>query len=157
MTKMKRILNCMVLLALVFLCGCGAGSAGSGDALPTELGELIYESEQSPNEAYAEKEEDKVIYEIRVYQNEAGTITVEASSNSAFFEDIQYEIPHEGLISEADVDVVWTTLMGSTEPTEEDQLVVADVSLSSDGAVFSERRINFMSKAVELVVDAVND
>jgi len=154
---MTKILNCMVLLAFVFLCGCGAGSAGKGDALPTERGELIYESEQSPNEAYVEKEADKVIYDIRVYQNEVGMITVEAASNSAFFEDIQYEITCEDLISDADIDVVWTTLMGSTDPTEEDQLVVADVSLSSDGAVSSERKINFMSRAVELVVDTIND
>lgn len=154
---MKRVLYCLVLFAFVFLCGCGAGSAGVEDALLTDPGELIYESTISPNEAYAEKEEDKVVCNIRVYQNEERTITVEAVSNAAFFEDIQYEIPCNDLISDADIDIVWTTLMGSTDPTEEDQLVAADVLLSSNGMVFSERKINFMSKAVEIVVDAINN
>jgi hypothetical protein len=45
--------------------------------------ELICEESVSPNKKYVDSENDKVLYEVQVYQNKNNTIIVNASSNSA--------------------------------------------------------------------------
>ena len=45
--------------------------------------------------------------------------------------------------------------MGSTEATQDDELAIADISLSHGGTVFSEKKINFVTKAIDIVVDSI--
>ena len=46
--------------------------------------------------------------------------------------------------------------MGDTNFTEENQISVAVVSIYSNGEMISQRKVNFISKAVDIIVDAVN-
>lgn len=119
-------------------------------------GSLIYEETISPNKKYAESEEDAVNYNIEVYQGKDYKILVNAKSNSEFFESLQYELEYGQEITESDIAIEWTTLMGNPKATEQDQLAIAYVSISENGQVFSERKISFGNKAIEIIIDTIN-
>ena len=85
--KIKTFLICMLTLVLV-LTGCkGNVNSVIGDNTP----EVTYENTICPNEDYAEKEEDKVCYTVKVYER-GNTFTVDPSSNSAFFQAQSYDV-----------------------------------------------------------------
>ena len=118
MKKLTTILAALCLACSLVLLGCGATSAGT----------VIFEETVSPNEKYVSSEEDVVYYTVRVTQAAPGTATVSAESNSGFFEPVSYEVACDGELSVDDVSVEWTTLMGGTEPSEDDQIAVPFVS-----------------------------
>lgn len=112
---------------------------------------LIYENTISPNEKFVEKEEDKVFYTIKIYQNN-NKVRVVSSSNSAFAKDISYEIESNNEITKNDINIEWQTIMGDTNFTEENQIAVAVISIYSNGEMISQRKVNFISKAVVLLL-----
>lgn len=140
------------------MAGCSAINKTENDSSYVAItdSELICEESVSPNEKYVDSENDKVLYVVQVYQNKDNTIIVNASSNSAFFDDMQYTIKSDEKILKSDVIITWLTLMGAEEATEENQIALADVSISSDGSVFNEQKINFSKKAIEIVVDTID-
>ena len=71
-----------------------------------------------------------------------------------FFDPVSYTLDWDGPITESDVLVQWTAL-GGGEPTEENQAVIADVTIAPGGELLSEQTINFVSGALEKVFDAV--
>jgi len=97
-----------------------------------------------------------VNYSIEVYQNKDYKILVNAKSNSQFFEPMQYELEYDKKITESNITVKWTTLMGNPKAKENDQLGVAYVSILENGKVLSERKISFVNKAIETITDTVN-
>lgn len=157
---MKKFrLYCILCLLAVCLCGCGSktdGDTSFGDTLAEQGYTLIHESTISPNEEFIQDEADKVTDTVQIYQEKDHTIVVRAESNSAFFEDMQYEVAYNAALSESDCEVIWTTLMGNTKYTEEDQLAVARVALYADGEVFSERKINFANGAMDIITDTIS-
>lgn len=151
----KIIVLFIVIIAAIIAFVCMTKTNEDKPTVGDENLNLVYETTVSPNEDFVAKDEDKVIYTIKVYQDD-DIIKVAASSNSAFFEDISYEIKSDNKITEKDVNTEWQTIMGDTNFTEENQLVVAVVSISSNGEVISQRKINFINKAVDIIVDTVN-
>lgn len=135
----------------MLLPGCQANEPDQKD-----LGTLVYEETLSPNEAYVTAQEDVVAYHISVYQKTDWTVVVQATSNSPLFEEQEYTVACDGAITEQDVTVTWTTLMGSDQASEEDQLSVATVTISQEDQELSQRKINFASGAIEIIVDAVD-
>jgi len=116
---------------------------------------LIYETSISPNEDFVEKEEDKVFLTIKVYQDK-DTIVVDASSNSELTGKFRYEVETDMELKQDDINIEWQTIMGDTKFTKDNQLTVAIITLSKDGEIFSQRKINFASKAMDIVVDTIN-
>lgn len=116
---------------------------------------LIHEETVSPNENYVSSDEEKVFYTIKVYKND-NTIVVKSSSNTPFTKELQYEIKYDQELTKNDVKIEWTTLMGDTNYTEENQIAVAVVTLSHNGEIFSQRKISFVSNAIDIIVDAIN-
>ena len=116
---------------------------------------LIYEETVSPNENYVSSDEEKVFYTIKVYKND-NTIVVKSSSNTPFTKELQYEIKYDQELTENDVKIEWTTLMGDTNYTEENQIAIAVVTLSHGGEIFSQRKISFVSNAIDIIVDTIN-
>ena len=111
---------------------------------------MIYENTISPNEEFIENDEDKVFYTIKIYQDN-NIIRVVTSSNSSFTKDISYEIKCKNKITKDDINVEWQTIMGDTNYTKENQLVVAVISISSNKEVISIRKVNFISKAIDII------
>ena len=116
---------------------------------------LICEETVSPNKHYITDEKDMVKYTVRVYQEKNNDIIVYAESNSPLFDEAQYIVICDHAITADDVHIKWTTLMGSTEASEKDEIGLAHVSISKDGEVFNEKTISFVAKAVNAVTDVI--
>lgn len=146
----------ITLLATLLLSGCFSGSSDVASALvSTDKMQLIDSQTVYPNPQDTANEEDRVYYTVEVYQDKDNTILVQADSNFKLFEKTQYTVNFDQVLTKADVSIRWTTLMGSTEATQDDELAIADISLSHGGTVFSEKKINFVTKAIDIVVDGI--
>ena len=64
---------------------------------------------------------------IVVYQKK-NILVVSAKSEAAFFEGTQYEVETQGNVDSNNIEIVWRTLEGSTEKTEDNDLIIAAVS-----------------------------
>ena len=69
----------------------------------------------------------------------------------------EIELKEETDAKNLDVEVEWQTAMGDTNYTKDDQLAVAVVKISVDGKVISERKISFISNAIEIIGDTVGE
>ena len=143
----------LILTFLLAAAGCSTETSTSTDASSSNL---IYETTISPNEKYVEKESDKVFYTIQVYQEETG-VKVSSSSNSAFSQAMSYQVETSEPITKEDITVQWQTLTGSTEDSKGDQFAVADVTISVQGKVISERKVSFIGKALDMAADAIEN
>ena len=144
-------------LALLVPCagGCAAGGGVSGEAAAA-AGTLVYEETASPNKAYVTSEDDVVYCTVRVFQADDGQVTVVAESNFPLFDSVSYTVEYDGTLTEDDVSVRWTTMMGSTQPSEDDELAVAHISLTAeDGTVVDGGSVNFAGKAFETALGAI--
>lgn len=151
-----KIRNVFIALGLLLLADAMLGGCVGEKDNYANAGELIFEIKVSPNEDYVDNKNDIVDYEIKVFQDKNNCISVFADSNSAFFEALQYQVPFDQPISKDNIEVEWTTLMGNGRAAEDDQIAVADVKLSSPDGVFSQRKINFVKGAVEIIIDTID-
>lgn len=151
-----KIRNVFIALGLLILAGAMLGGCVGEKDNYANAGELIFETKISPNEDYVDNKNDIVDYEIKVFQDKDNCISVFVDSNSAFFEALQYQVPFDQPISKDNIEVEWTTLMGNERAAEDDQFAVADVKLSSSDGVFSQRKINFVKGAVEIIIDTID-
>lgn len=149
-----RKLYSMLLLSMCLICGCSS-NVEIQDELVLNEKDLVYIEELSPNEQYIENIEDKVFYIVKVYQLENNDVVVCVYSNSAFFDGVEYQIPCDDVISESDINVVWTTMMGNTEDAEDDQYAFVNISISNNGYIFSERKVNLTKGAMEIVIEVI--
>ena len=151
---MKKICTGMLVLTLLLsFTGCSTETSTSTDASSSNL---IYETTISPNEKYITKESDQVFYTIQVYQEKNG-VKVASSSNSAFSQAMSYQVETSEPITKEDITVQWQTLTGSTEDSKGDQFAVADVTISVQGKVISERKVSFIGKALDMAADAIEN
>ena len=144
MKKLIAVLTALCVACSLVLLGCGVSSGGT----------VVFEETVSPNEKYVSSEADVVYYTVRVTQDAPGTATVSAESNSGFFEPVSYEVACDGELSADDVSVEWTTLMGNPEPSEDDQIAVAVVSVNTGDETTDERKISFVTRALEMAAEA---
>lgn len=149
MVNLRKIYS-LLLLSVCLICGCSS-NVKTQDELVLNEKDLVYIEELSPNEQYIENIEDKVLYIVKVYQLENNDVLVCVNSNSAFFD----QIPCDDMISESDINVVWTTMMGNTEDAEDDQYAFVNISISNSGYIFSERKVNLAKGAMEIVIEVV--
>ena len=143
MRRLTTILAALCLACSLVLLGCE----------PTTAGSVVFEETVSPNEKYVSSEEDVVYYTVKVTQTAPDTAEVSSESNSGFFDPVSYEVACDGELSADDVSVEWTTLMGNPEPSEDDQIAVALVSVRT-GSGTDEREISFVTGALEMVAEA---
>ena len=144
MKRVTAVLTALCLACTLVLLGCSTTSAGT----------VVFEETVSPNEKYVSSKADVVYYTVRVTQAVPGTVTVSAESNSGLFEPVSYEVACDGELSADDVSVEWTTLMGGTEPSENDQIAVAVVSVNTGDGGTDEHKVSFVTRALEMVSEA---
>jgi hypothetical protein len=159
--KMKKyfkcLLICMLSLLALLMFGCSTKENNvEGNLVSTEGAKLLFQETVSPNKEYIESDSDIVYYTVEIYQNSDNSIIVNADSNSEFYKKTQYVLEFDKAISETDIDVEWTTVMGNPEPTKDDQLAIAQVSISENGEIISQRKINFFKKGIEIIIDTIN-
>ena len=125
----------------------GAGKSTIAKQVAAQLG-YVYVDTGAMYRAIAYK-----MLEENIDINEDDKIVVIATSNSLFFDGLQYEYDCDAKISPSDVEIKWLTLMGSESGSKEDQLVVVDMAISVEGEIRSERKINFGEKAMEIIAE----
>ncbi len=149
-------LVCFMFLLVLGLAGCSSEDAEKTDNLiSTQNMKLIYGETISPNKEYVKNEEDIVNYTVEIYQDEDNMILVKSKSNSEFFEPLQYEFEFDTSVTKSNVDIEWTTLMGNSTPTENDQLSIAYVSISENGKDLSTIKISFVNRGIEIIEDTL--
>ena len=153
--KQKNTIIIVGLLIVGFICGIATGLSRKNREDIIKDQNIIYKNTISPNEDFVENEKDKVYYTIEITQSD-NNIKVFASSNSSFSKDISYEIESNNKITKKDINVEWQTIMGNTNFTKENQITTAVISISSNGKIISKRKINFISKAIDIIVDTIN-
>ena len=157
-TMKPRIKILLLAVLIAALCNCmlmiGMTKKKENNTIPKDAS-LICEETVSPNKDYITDEKDLVNYTVRVYQEKNNDIIVYAESNSPLFDEAQYIVTCDHTITADDIQIKWTTLMGSTEASEKDEIGLAHVSFSKDGEVFNEKTISFVAKAVNAVTDVI--
>ena len=143
------------ILLLTILAVCSLASTTSQSDFVTNVANHIYEEIMSPNEDYVTSKDDMVNLDIKIYQSEDFIVFVEASSNSSLIKDQQYSVSVDQQISKENISVIWTTMMGNPEPSEDDQLVLADIAITLNCNVVSEQKISFDSNVMEIVAEAI--
>lgn len=154
--KKERLMGKAAVVFVALMMGASLfGCASQPDGREGASGEVVFEETSSPNEEYAASEEDVIRDAVRVTQDGSGTATVSTESNSAFFDPVSYEVECGGDLEPGDVSVEWTTVMGGTEPSEDDQLAVAEVSVRTSEGDVDVRKINFVNGALEIISESV--
>ena len=155
---MKKIELLSVVLSFVVLSFCFVGCQKEAeDTFAAELTDasLVYEETVSPNKDYVSQESDIIYYTIQVYQNNNKEIIVTSSSNSRFYSKNQYKIDCDESITQDNIGIKWLTLGGSEQYSQNDEIALADVSITVSGKLLDERVTSFIGKAAESVADAV--
>lgn len=91
---------------------------------------------------------------IVVYQKK-NVLVVSAKSEAAFFEGTQYEVETQGNVDSNSIEIVWRTLGGSTEKTEDNDLIIAEVKILENDKLISDTKINFAKKAFDAIEDVL--
>lgn len=144
--KLRRLVVLFFLLISMSISGCASKD------IVDKNNNLIYQESISPNEQYVDNKEDVVHYTVEVYQENDDTLSIHAKSNSKLFEPLDYEFYIDKSFSKDDITVEWTTLMGSTEVTKENQLCIAMVKVKGTNEAI---KINFINRGIELIEDAL--
>lgn len=91
---------------------------------------------------------------IVVYQKK-NILVVSAKSEAAFFEGTQYEVETQGNVDSNNIEIVWRTLGGSTEKTEDNDFIIAEVKILENDKLISDTKINFAKKAFDAIEDVL--
>ena len=145
--QLKRFLAVALLSMTIGVSGCAASNR-----VNEKQDDFIYQESVSPNEKYAKNQEDVVRYDIEIYKENEETISIQAKSNSEFFEPLSYEYYVNAPLNQEDISVEWTTLSGDPQETKENQLCVAKIKVNGNP---DQIKINFANRAIELIEDAL--
>lgn len=143
---MKRIKYVLAAAAaavmMMCLCSCGG----------EDIGQLILSDSFSPNEEYVSDESELITYTIDVYQNSDNLITVKAYTGDDSSDAVEYQVQADAQLTEDDYFAEWLTADGSYEQTEDNLYSVCDISLSSDGNIYSEQTVDFINGKTEMIL-----
>lgn len=155
MKKIKVVL-CVLILAAICTYILQAKFFQSDNARQIPKGtRLVYEESISPNKKYVDDEKEIVYYTIQIYQTKDKDIIISSKSNSPISGENQYEVQYDKNIKAENVQIKWMTLGGSTEPTKDDQLGLAQVSIMENGKIIDEKIVSFVGKGVKAVTDVL--
>lgn len=155
MKKIKVVL-CVLILAAICTYILQANFFQSDNARQIPKGtRLVYEESTSPNKQYVTDEKEIVYYTIQIYQTKDKDIIISSKSNSPISGENQYEVQYDKNIKAKNVQIKWMTLGGSTEPSKDDQLGLAQVSIIENGKIIDEKIVSFVGKGVKAVTDVL--
>lgn len=109
--------------------------------VPINNGELITSSKEGYNS-------------IKVYRQE-NQLVVNAESEADFFDGAQFIVEIEGEITPKDIEIIWTTIGGNTEQTEDNDRIIAEIKISDNDELICDKKINFAKKAFDAVEDVL--
>lgn len=144
---MKRKNIIIGIVALVLLC-CAMflfrNNIGESEGIvqvPVNNGELLTSSKEGYNS-------------VAIYQQE-NQLVVNAESEAAFFDGVQFIVETEGEIASENVEIIWMTIGGNTEQTEDNDRIIAEIKICDNDELIFDTKINFAKKAFDAVEDVL--
>ena len=109
--------------------------------IPVNNDELFVSSEEKYNS-------------IKVYR-QANVLVINALSEAAFFDGVQFTVEIEGEITPEDIEIIWMTIGGNTEYVEGNDRIVAEIKISDNDELIFDTKINFAKKAFDALEDVL--
>ena len=143
--KRKNIIIGVVALVLlccaVFLFRNNIGEFEGIVQVPVNNGELLTSSKEGYNS-------------VEIYQQE-NQLVVNAESEAAFFDGVQFIVETEGEITSENVEIIWMTIGGKKEQTEDNDRIIAEIKICDNDELIFDTKINFAKKAFVAVEDVL--
>lgn len=109
--------------------------------VPVTRDELFISSEEGYNSIEIYKQENKLV--------------INAQSEAAFFDGVQFTVEIEGEIAQEDVEIIWMTIGGNTEYVEGNDRIIAEIKISDNDELICDTKINFAKKAIDAIEDVL--
>ena len=87
---------------------------------------------------------------VTIYKKE-NSLVINAESDADFFDGAQFIVETQGNVEPEDIEVIWTTLGGGTERTEDNDLIIAEIKISEDNNLIFDTKVNFAQKGFEVL------
>ena len=87
---------------------------------------------------------------VTIYKKE-NSLVIYAESDTVYFDGAQFIVETQGKVEPEDIEVIWTTLGGGTERTEDNDLIIAEIKISEDNNLIFDTKVNFAQKAFEIL------
>lgn len=143
--KRKGILIGAAALALLCCAVCffrnHIGESEGIVQVPVNHGELLTSSKEGYNS-------------VEIYQQE-NQLVVNAESEAAFFDGVQFIVETEGEIPPENVEIIWMTIGGKKEQTEENDRMIAEIKICDKDELICDTKINFAKKAFDAIEDVL--
>ncbi|MDY2596177.1 MAG: hypothetical protein SOW34_15110, partial [Oliverpabstia sp.] len=91
---------------------------------------------------------------IKVYRQE-NQLVVNAESEADFFEGAQFIVEIEGEITPKDIEIIWMTIGGNTEQTEDNDRIIAEIKIYDNDELIFDKKINFAKKGFDAIEDVL--
>lgn len=144
MKRQKLIIGVVVLILLgcaVFLFRNDTEEPEEIFQIPVNNGELLTSSKEGYNS-------------VKIYKQEK-QLVVNAESEAAFFDGVQFTVETTGEITPENVEVIWMTIGGGTERTADNDCIIAEIKISDNGGLICDTKINFAKKAFDALEDVL--
>ena len=89
---------------------------------------------------------------VTIYKKE-NSLVIYAESDAAFFDGALFTVETQGNVEPEDIEVIWTTLGGGTERTEDNDLIIAEIKISEDNNLIFDTKVNFTKKGFDALED----
>lgn len=143
--KRKNIVIRVVVIAwvccAVFLFRNNTGDSERMIQVPVNSGELLTSSKEGYNS-------------VEIYQQE-NQLVVNAESEAAFFDGVQFTVEINGEITPEDIEIIWMTIGGNTEYVEGNDRIIAEIKISDNNGLICDTKINFAKKAFDAIEDVL--
>ena len=137
MKKLKLVGMLAAVVMLMFIVVASYLSEKNVD----EPEELFISSEEGYNSIEIYKQENKLV--------------INAQSEAAFFDGVQFTVEIEGEIAQEDVEIIWMTIGGNTEYVEGNDRIIAEIKISDNDELICDTKINFAKKAIDAIEDVL--
>ena len=137
MKKLKLVGMLAAVVMLMFIVVASYLSEKNVD----ERDELFISSEEGYNSIEIYKQENKLV--------------INAQSEAAFFDGVQFTVEIEGEIAQEDVEIIWMTIGGNTEYVEGNDRIIAEIKISDNDELICDTKINFAKKAIDAIEDVL--
>ena len=78
-----------------------------------------------------------------------------AKSEAAFFDGAQFTVETSEEIKPEDVEIIWMTINGRTEQTEDNDRIIAEIKIVDGDELICDKKINFAKKAFDAIEDVL--
>lgn len=146
---MKKKNRALIILVVIVLCSVvglyflhmSKQKDSNPFKIPVNSNELLTESKEGYNS-------------VEVYQRN-NRLIINAKSEADFFDGAQFIVDTQEKIAESDVEIIWTSIGGGTEKTENNERIIAEIKIKENGEVIFDKKINFFKKAFEAIEDVL--